>query len=203
MQPRPDRRQIAIEDVAAGVELQDGAVIVVGGPGRADERDLVHHLTHMREPVAHQGAGLRARAVPALHRVKRQLDLVLAGHERLQVLFHKRILERVLIRRFGKLLSRVLIQGRFGIERLDVADAAEHEEPDDPLGLGLEVWLAIGRRPGILGGYTARQQCAQHQAGKAERSIGQKDAPGPAITTKTIARHSYTLIIVPSQNRYG
>ena len=39
--PRADRRERPFEHVPAGVELELGAVVVVGGPHRADDGDVV------------------------------------------------------------------------------------------------------------------------------------------------------------------
>ena len=52
--------------------------------------------------------------------------------------------------RLGDGLAGVLRQHRLGVEALQVADAAVHEQPDDALGLGREVRPAVGRRPVAL-----------------------------------------------------
>ena len=50
--PRADRRELALEHVPAGVELELGAVVVVGRPHRADDGDVVDAVAHVRPPVA-------------------------------------------------------------------------------------------------------------------------------------------------------
>src|SRR5262245_49853275 len=69
--PGAERWQIAIEDVAAGVELEDGAMVVVGGPSGSDQRHLMHQVAHVGEPVADSHSILAALLESRLHRVKR------------------------------------------------------------------------------------------------------------------------------------
>ena len=50
--PRADRGELPFEHVPAGVELQLGAVVVVGGPHRADDGEVVDAAAEVRPPVA-------------------------------------------------------------------------------------------------------------------------------------------------------
>jgi hypothetical protein len=50
--PGADGRVAAIEQVAAGEELQLGAVVVVGREHRADDGDVVDAAAQVRPPVA-------------------------------------------------------------------------------------------------------------------------------------------------------
>ena len=73
-----------------------------------------------------------------------KLGLVLQEHPQVA---GQLVLEGVGKRRLGDRLARVAIQGGLGIEALDVAGAADHEQPDDILGLGGEVRPPVGRLP--------------------------------------------------------
>ncbi len=83
-------------------------------------------------------------------------------------------------------LSRILVEDRFRIERLHVADATQHEEPDDTFGFGCKVWFAIRRQPGSVGigsqNSVALQHRTQHQPGESHAAIRQKN---PAIHATT------------------
>ena len=58
-------------------------------------------------------------------------------------LFLKRLGER----RLGDRFARVPIEGRLGIEALEMAGAADHEKPDDVLGPGREMRFSVRRLP--------------------------------------------------------
>ena len=58
MYPGADGRVITLEELAAGVKLQLRAMIVVGRPGRANERDVVGAPGQVRPPVADFDAAL-------------------------------------------------------------------------------------------------------------------------------------------------
>ena len=55
--------------------------------------------------------------------------------------------ERRCKRSLGDRLARVSIQGGLGIEALQMAGAADHEQPDDILGPGREMGLPVRRLP--------------------------------------------------------
>src|SRR5205823_3519039 len=81
-------------------------------------------------------------------------------------------------------LACILVEGGFGVEALQVADAAEHEQPDDALGPWGEVGLAVRRAPWPRGprDAVAVQHRGQGQAGEAQAAIRQEAAAGPATT---------------------
>src|SRR5262249_31347309 len=58
MYPRADGRQRPLEGVPAGVELQLGAVVVVGGPQGTDHGNVVDAVADVRPPVADLDAAL-------------------------------------------------------------------------------------------------------------------------------------------------
>ena len=89
-------------------------------------------------------------------------------------------LERIGERRLGDRLAGVSIQGGLGIEALEMAGAADHEQPDDVLGLGREMGPPVGRLPcrraTVIGlrESVAMEHRAQGQAGKAHAHVGQE-----------------------------
>src|SRR5262249_3716843 len=95
----------------------------------------------------------------------------------------RRLQYRLLERRLVNGLAGVLVQGRLGIERLQVADTAQHEEPDDALRLRLEMRLPVGRLP-RLGADDAvlEQHGAEGEPGEAHADIGQKGPPADSTT---------------------
>jgi hypothetical protein len=89
-------------------------------------------------------------------------------------------------------LAGVLIQLRFGVEALDVADAAAQEYPDDGLGLGREVRFAVGPAVGgigAVGNAVAEEHSAEGEAGEAEAGVGEEGAAGDAGTTAVRRGH--------------
>lgn len=127
-------------------------MVVVGGPGGADESDFVHEVAHMREPVGHFDAILSPLLEPGLQGVERELDLVLSRNKRLEIFLGERVGEDPLVRCFRKLLAGVLRERGFGIERFDVGNAAQHEQPDHAFRFGRKVRLTSGRQPVIFVG---------------------------------------------------
>ena len=79
--PRADGREIPLEHVAAGVELELGAVVVVGGPHRADDGDVVDAVAQVGPPVADLDPALAALPEADLHRVDLGMDLCSAGDD--------------------------------------------------------------------------------------------------------------------------
>ena len=73
VRPRADRGEVAFELEAAGVKLQLRAVVVVGGPHRADDGHVVDALAHVRPPVADLDSALPPLPVADLHRVEPRL----------------------------------------------------------------------------------------------------------------------------------
>ncbi len=68
--PRADRGKLPLEHVPAGVELQLGAVVVVGRPHRADDGDVVDAVADVGPPVADLDAALPALAEADLKRIQ-------------------------------------------------------------------------------------------------------------------------------------
>ena len=129
-------------------------------------------LAEVRQPVADLDAALAVLLEADLERIEHVALLAVGVVDdddagQLQLL---RVLD-VLERRLGDGLAGVLREHRLGVEALQVADAAVHEQPDDALGLGREVRLAVGRRPAaLLGGEAvAVQHGRQGQAREARR----------------------------------
>ena len=81
MNPGADRGEKPLEDMAARMKLQLGGVVVVCGPGRANDGQIVDAIADMRKPVADFDAALSALPIADLHGEQLQLDLVLAGHK--------------------------------------------------------------------------------------------------------------------------
>src|SRR5262249_22117723 len=102
---------------------------------------------------------------------------------------HDRGLERRLVDR----LAGVLVERRLRVERLQVADAAHEEQPDDPLRLRGEVRLAVGRgaRPGGPDDAVAGEHRPEGEPGEAPRGVGEEGAavhgePPYRIVTKSL-----------------
>jgi hypothetical protein len=118
----------------------------------------MHHVAHVGEPVGNIHAVFAALIKSGLKRIKRELDSVLAGYKRLHVFLRERVVQYIFMRRFRKLLAGVFIQRGLGIEGLNVTYAAEHEQPDHPLGFGLEMRLAVRQSPIVFGGSSPLRQ---------------------------------------------
>lgn len=130
--------------MTAGVELRLRAVVAVGGPQRAHECQAVSVRGDVGKPVADFHAALPVLAEAHLKR-KERVALVAVGvghHQAFEGQF-LRILHRG-ERSLGDGLARVLREHGLRVEALHVADPAVHEEPDHALGLGGEVWAAVG-----------------------------------------------------------
>ena len=88
--------------------------------------------------------------------------------------------ERIGVRRLGDRLAGVSVQGGLGVEALEVAGAADHEQPDHVLGLG--AGSAAARRRAPAGGMVsigprdpvAMEHRAQGQAGEAHPHVRQE-----------------------------
>src|SRR5713101_4408945 len=79
------------------------------------------------------------------------MNLVEPGDDLAQVLLNQRIFLKVLERRIAQTITAELIQSWFGIERLHVTDATNHEQPDDTLGFRRKVGFAIRWLPARRG----------------------------------------------------
>jgi hypothetical protein len=128
MHPGAQRWVLAVEHVAAGVELRLGAVVVVGGVHRADDRQVIDALAQAGEPVADLGAALAVLLEADLQRVEAVTLLAVgvvdnddAGQFQLFGVLC------VLEWRLGDGLAGVLVECGLGVEGFQVADAAVHE----------------------------------------------------------------------------
>ena len=184
MDPGADGGNTAVEHVATREELQLGAVIVVGGPHRADHRHVVDQFTSVRPPVADLDSALAALPVPLLQRQ----DAGLVG---LDDVVENLFLDVAVIFRFGHMveegcfgqgLAGVSIECRRGIESLVVTRPAAHHQPDHRLGPRCEV--RTSRRVGSVwrGPCFALQVTADHRVqrdtGQAHAAPTQQLAPG-------------------------
>jgi hypothetical protein len=73
----------------------------------------------------------------------------------------------------------IRVEGRLRVEALHRADAADEEQPDDRLGLGGEVRLAVGRGPGAGGGPddpVPVEHGPEGEPGEPEPGVGEKGA---------------------------
>ena len=78
--PGPDRREKAIEPVAARVKLKLRAVVDVVGPHRAHDREVIDASADVRPPITNLDAAFAALAVPHLQWIKLRKDLPLVGY---------------------------------------------------------------------------------------------------------------------------
>ena len=131
-------------------------MIALVAPHRAHDGDLVDHAADVREPVRNRNARL---AVPR--------ERALAGDDR-PLHLRQVVAESDGVDQFAGPLVVL------GIERVDVADAAAHEQENDRLGLGREVRAEAQLRD--LAGL--RPQRAQRQAEKAAAGLVEKTAAG-------------------------
>ncbi len=88
----------------------------------------------------------------------------------------------------------VLIEGGFGVEAFEVTDAAVHEDPDDAIGFGGEVWGAVGGGGGDeVGGGVAVEDGAEGEAREAHAEIGEESATGARVSGKSHRRVTKSL----------
>ena len=133
------------------MELDLRAVIVVGGPHRADDRQVVHAAADVREEIAHGNAALAPRAKPRLQGEDR-VSLLAVGvvddddphlPQFVGVL-------HALVGRGSDRLARVTVDLGLRVERLEVAEAAPHEEPDHIFRPRRQLGQPGPRQPGQL-----------------------------------------------------
>ena len=193
MHPGANRGVIPLEKLATGVKLQLRAMIVVGGPGRANECDIVGALGQVRPPVADFDAALPTLALADLQRQQSLHELPLF-HRGVDMVLNVRRVQHSSIRCLADGLSAIFAKSGLGVKTFHVTDTAQHEDPDDALGFRSEVRFAIRAGP-ILHGSRPRnavvlQHCAQHQPGKTKTGISQKrSATDPSTTTAEYWTH--------------
>ena len=179
MHPGSEVGEVAVVLVTAGVELRLRAVVAVGGPQRAHERQPVSMPGDVGKPVADFHAALPVLAEAHLER-KESIALVAVGvghHQSLEGQF-LRILHRGK-RGLGDGLARVLREHGLRVEAFHVADPAVHEKPDHVLGLRREMRATVGGRPQGRAGRSgvSLEERAQGQSGEAHAEVGEE---GPA-----------------------
>ena len=77
----------------------------------------------------------------------------------------------------------VLIEGGFGVEAFEVTDAAVHEDPDDAIGFGGEVWGTVrGGGGGGVGTGVALEDGTEGEAREAHAEIGEESATGARVS---------------------
>src|SRR6478672_1324314 len=184
MNPRSDCWWRNLERMPPGMELKLTSMIVIGRPHRSNDRKIVHAFAHMGEPVAHFDSALPAFSVAHLHREQARLTqrLYAAGNGLSDVVGNRKwVVERVLKRRLWSCFPLILVQRRFGIERIYVAHAAYHEEPDNTFRLGSEMRLAVRWSPlfrcGGSNDAIALQHGAECKPGEAHAKIRQNCPP--------------------------
>ena len=140
---------------------------------------VIGTVTDMRPPVAHVQAAFASFAKSDLHGKDRRPPLSLEVLKEVPFVFQEWGLEDVGVRCVADRLSGISVERRFGVERLDVAGTANHEQPDDVLRPRRDPpWRerVIYRQP------VARQETRHRDASKARAQIGQElSAVGRAV----------------------
>jgi hypothetical protein len=172
--PRAEIRKVAVVLVPARMELRLSAVVAVGRPQRADDRQPIDLPGEPREPIAHFDAALPMLLEADLERVERvALVAVAVGHD--QPLDGEPLgILHVGEGRLGDRLAGVLGQHWLGIEALHVAHAAIHEEPDHALRLGSEMGPPVGRRPAS---FPRHSVAIEHRAESQGAESGEERSP--------------------------
>src|SRR5437867_6196381 len=144
------------------------------------------HSPTFRPPIADLDSALSPLPEADLHREQPRLA---PARIPLDVLFEIRRDEGVLERGLPDRLSRVPVESRLRIEALDVARAADHEQPDHTLGLRGEVRLAVGRGPNLplpsARDAVAVEHRAEREAGEPHAAVGQERAARYAAARST------------------
>src|SRR5436190_24376077 len=107
MNPRPDRREQAIEHLAAGMKLILRGVIIVGCPHGTDEREIVDHFAHVRPPVRHLNAEVAVLAITDLERENFELYFPDTGRGLPYSLRNQRRRQYILVRSVANRLTRI------------------------------------------------------------------------------------------------
>src|SRR5688572_5192219 len=123
-------------------------MIVVGGPHRADDRDIIDLPRQVWPPVADLDPTLAARGVTNLQRVHLRHEIAWDSGEVAYIRAIKRRLDDQIIEGgFVESLARVLIQSGFGIKALHVTRSTQHAEPDHTFCLRGKMRRSVRRRP--------------------------------------------------------
>ena len=167
--PSADGRHTRIKHVPAGMKLHLRTVIVIGGPHRADHRNVIDTAADVWEPITHLDAALAVLFVADLQRI--QLVALLAvgivHHHHAHLLQPITILHILKLRLVDRFAGQ-LIEHRLRIKTLHVAHATAHEEPNHTLRLGRKMWQAVHTT------IPTAQHRAQRQTTKAQSGAAQK-----------------------------
>src|SRR6187200_2968729 len=79
MHPGAERRELAVEHMTARVKLRLGSMIVVGGPHRTHNSNVIDATAHMWNKVAQLNAARAIRAIADLQRITRMPQLDVEG----------------------------------------------------------------------------------------------------------------------------
>ena len=110
------------------------------------------------------------------------------------------VLECIGKRGLGDRLAGVSIQGGLGVEALEVAGAADHEQPDHVLGLGREMRPSVRRAPAGRGRLigprdpVAMEHRAQRQAGETHSHIRQERSSVLLMVLDSADRHKVVMV---------
>ena len=178
--PRADGRVRALARMAAGLEGELRAVIVVNGPERAHHGEIIRAGADVLEPVADDQSALAVGLVAGL---EREDDLAIAvARIAADHVFVLR-LDHGFVRRVGDGFAGVFVQLGLHIKALHVTHAAAEENPDHRLRLGRGVRPAVGRLPrgrvrigGGAGHAVLEEQCAEREAGETHAGVGKERA---------------------------
>src|SRR5262249_32923749 len=141
----------------------------------------------MRPPVTDFDPRLPIFFVPDLQRIDRRMDLVKVRNELAQVFLEIGRIEYRLKWRLGDRLPGVLVEGRLGIETLDVAHPPDEKDPDDTLGPGLKMRAPVRRLPerrritrpndSLVG-----EHLPEHETRESHADVGKKRPPARPAT---------------------
>ena len=168
------------KDLSGGVNRRIGV-------HRVDERDVVDHFRQVREDLADPRAALAI----ALEREHRRNDARVGV-----VLLRVQAFQVFLGEDFPCQFSSVLLQKRLVIERLKLAGPADHEEEDDVLRLGGEVWLLgsewlaeVARRYGRRAAHRlVSKQAGQSESAQAEFLEGPAAVPTDGSSSNSLCQ---------------
>ena len=146
--PRTDRGKPAVEHVPPRMKLNLCAVVIVGGPNRSDEADVVDARADVWKPVTYFDAALAVFLETDLQRIElvALLSIRIVHNNNANFFQSFRILH-IIPFRFVDRFARKLVQHRLVVETLHMTHAATHEQPDDTFGFGCKMRFSIGRLP--------------------------------------------------------
>ena len=117
------------------MHLKLGCVIIVRGPHRAHDRQIISTASQMRQPVAHFQPNVTVLPVTDLHGKNSGMHFAIESDNRPGSLQKQWQLLRIRQVRFVVCLTAQRVQQRFRIERFHLTDATRQKDPDDFPGL--------------------------------------------------------------------